>query len=201
MSQTQPYVVRVRFSPAVVLMIVFFLVLAVFWWWQFGMKGFAWTSLWGWGVVVPPVLFFAGAAVDGLVHTLRRPVGLQVDQDGVTLGRSPGPISYREWWHNPQVTVPWQDIQAVVLFERYSSSANGRASYVGLRLRPGAATPPGPPSDAGFWRRLGGWLGRERPPKGLGLCRMAFGWKIDAQRLKTVVKQHSGGAVRVDDRR
>ncbi|QKV92752.1 hypothetical protein HUT19_14135 [Streptomyces sp. NA02950] len=64
-------------------------------------------------------------------------IALRVDESGVTLGGAPGR-------HRQQTArVPWQDIEAVVMWAHRTAGASPMR-YVGVRRRPGAPELPGP---------------------------------------------------------
>jgi hypothetical protein len=194
----EPYVERVRFTPMVIFVLVFFFGVTGIWGWLFGTDPALRQSPGGWAIILVPIAVFGGAGVTILIDTLRYPLALRVDHVGVTLGRSAVLLTHHGWsWRTPQVTVPWHDAEAVVLYQVSNHSSGTSMGYVGLRLRAGVAQPPGEPSEKGFWRRLGGWLGQDLPPEGVTVYRQIFGWRLDEKRLRKLVKQHTGGAVRV----
>ncbi|GAA0814043.1 hypothetical protein Sya03_58270 [Spirilliplanes yamanashiensis] len=191
------YEERVRFTPTVVLAIGFFLVVAVVWAALFGTDPAMRGDAEGWAVILVPVAVFGGVGVAILADVLRHPLALRVDGHGVTLGRSAGLVSHHGWaWRTPQVTVPWEDTDAVVLY-RVGTSNGSSMAYVGLRLRAGAALPSGEPSERGFWPRLGRLLGSDEAPCGVAVYRQVFGWRIDEKRLKRHVRQRTRGRVEV----
>ncbi len=100
-----------------------------------------------------------------LLGPLLHGLALRVDQDGVTLGRELGLMTHNGlWWRTPQVTVPWNDVDAVVLFS-LANPKGGSVSCIGVRLRAGASLPPSQPTGFVLWRRLNAALGQERPPE------------------------------------
>ncbi|MDT3397289.1 hypothetical protein RKE29_11630 [Streptomyces sp. B1866] len=79
----------------------------------------------------------------------KRYVALRVDSTGLTLGGVP--IRHRA--HT--AVIPWEDLTAIVLWRQHVSdvapgtalkavTATDTLDYIGVRLRPGVQTPPGP---------------------------------------------------------
>jgi hypothetical protein len=193
-----PYEERLRFTPMLVLCMVLFLAIGL-------VYGWIATDLTitdgpgGLPFALVPIVFFGGGGLSMLVGALRRRVALRVDQDGVTLGRPPGLMTHHGlWWRTPRVTVPWADIDAVVLFS-LDTPKTGPLSFIGLRLRPGAAHPRREPRRLGIWRRLNIWMGQARPPEDVALYRQIFGWQVNKRRLRRAVEAHARG-VKVMDR-
>lgn len=83
---------------------------------------------------------FGGGAILFLAIMIRGNLALRIDSEGVTLGSSP---LRREV---PGRTVPWADIQAIVLFEQITyGPGRNNLSYVGIERRPGLEPLPGGP--------------------------------------------------------
>jgi hypothetical protein len=110
--------------------------------------------------VVPLTVFFGSAAVLWTWAVRRRGLALSVGRAGITLGRFPFPPSR-------EVHVPWQDVAAVVTYYRPKVYAD----VIGLRLRDGAARPPGVPGPGSLRARL-----RQRPGD---VDRIVRGWQLD----------------------
>jgi hypothetical protein len=112
--------------------------------------------------------FIVGMALTWIVAAARHWTALRVDQHGVTLGRRPFPGSR-------PMTVPWSDIEAIVVF------AN-RGLCIGLRLTPSAPRPsPGPPAHT--------WMGRlyirfmTTPNVPVDVYLGVQGWDLDPEQL------------------
>ena len=130
-------------------------------------------------------LFMAVGSVAWLVATARHWEALRADRQGMTLARRPMPGSRT-------VTVPWPDIEAVVVF-----SIPARKPYyfgglaVGLRLLSGASRPPGfrDPDSVWAWPR--------RPPlviptpDGVNGFRTVQGYDLDDKALGSVIRAYA----------
>ncbi len=147
----------------------------------------------------------AGGAVMAafiLVRTLRRPVALRVDAAGVTLGRPPTPLTHDgRLFRTRPVTVPWRDIEGIVLFTREVLEAPP-IDNIGLRLVRGAPVPPGDPDepeeDDGVRSRRRSSSGGAPPPGNVVVWRQIYGWRLDRRRLGRSVRRYARG-VRVGD--
>ncbi len=87
----------------------------------------------------------------------KRLVAFRVDERGVTLGGAPAKYARQTAF------VPWQDIEAVVLWQQHLTAGASTMDYVGLRRRAGA--PPLPGQNASLDRqqttRLAGHVDHE----------------------------------------
>jgi hypothetical protein len=148
------------------------------------------------------IAMFGGFGLFLLVEVVRRRVALAVDNRGLTFGRPIGPIGYHGmWWRVPTVTVPWPDIQAVVLFPMKIETNQGPSwdeLCIGVRLRSDALPPVtgrhasraddarlgrwGEPRK-GLWTRLNELLSDSRPPSDIALWRRTLGWRLDKAAL------------------
>ena len=188
----KPYVERYRFTPMLVLCTVLFLGIGASWAWIGAVSGLT-DSLAGWLMLLVPIVFFGGGGLAMLLGPLLHGLALRVDQDGVTLGRELGLMTHNGlWWRTPQVTVPWNDVDAVVLFS-LANPKGGSVSCIGVRLRAGASLPPSEPTGFVLWQRLNAALGQERPPEDVSFYRQIFGWEADKRRLRRAVKTHATG--------
>jgi hypothetical protein len=113
-------------------------------------------------------VFVVGLALSWVVAAARHWTALRVDQHGVTLGRRPFPGSR-------PMTVPWSDIEAIVVFA-------SRGLCIGLRLTPSAPRPsPGPPAHT--------WMGRlyirfmTNPNVPVDVYLGVQGWDLDPEQL------------------
>jgi hypothetical protein len=123
-----------------------------------------------------------------LVATVTRRVALRADERGLTFGATPFPI-------HPGVTAPWSDIDQVEIF---NGSSQGRAAFVGIRLRPEAPRPRGVPEPGTFRATLSRWnrLFQDLPD----LFRAVVGWHLDKARLADTAARYDN-RVRVRDNR
>jgi hypothetical protein len=131
-----------------------------------------------WAAAGAVTFFVVGAALlawmglSWLIAAATHRVALRVDANGVTLGRVPFPPSRR-------VTVPFRDIEAVVLFRRHG---NGRwLTLVGLRLRPGV--PRGSTMRRLLYRVNTGLL----HPYPVDVYRAVYGWTLDETALRAAL--------------
>jgi hypothetical protein len=156
-----------------------------------GLAFFLWTAA-----------VFGGFSLFILIGAVRHRVGLAADENGITLGRPLGPISHHGmWWRTPVVTVPWRDIDAIVLF-RLCTPTDGwtlHLPFVGIRLRPGAGLPPGEPKGRGLWVRLSVRMGQPPAPSDVDLYRQVFGYRLDQSRLAAAIAAYAPG-VKLDVR-
>jgi hypothetical protein len=199
-TTSKAYTETIGFTPMIVFGSVLSLALAL---------GFGWmlldpqirTGADAWLFFLTSIAFFAGVGLALLIAAARHPVALRVDDDGVTLGRSAGLFTpYGFWWRTRRVTVPWRDIDAIVVFGLAVGSRYDALSCIGLRLRAGAALPPGEPTRTTLWQYLSRALGQERPPEGVGPHRQILGWRLDQERLTKAVNAHAHPGVQVIDR-
>ncbi len=121
------------------------------------------------------ILMFAGGALRWTIAVVRQEIALRLDDDGITLGRLPFPPTR-------QVTVPWVDLEAVVLYERYVDNF-GYQPFLGLRLRDGADRPPGVPQPGSLRDRL-----NRRPAE---VSRPVKNWRLDLSRLVEAVRAYA----------
>ncbi|MET9255825.1 hypothetical protein [Streptomyces sp. NPDC003717] len=86
-----------------------------------------------------------------------RLVAFRVDERGVTLGGAPAK------YKSQTAFVPWQDIEAVVLWQQHLTVGAPTMHYVGVRRRPGAPPLPGQNSslDRQQTSRLAGHVDHE----------------------------------------
>jgi hypothetical protein len=194
------YEARVGFTPTLVVVVVMFLGLTGFWVWM-GTDPVFHEDAWGWAVIVVPILFFGTFGVFLLVNAARGMMTLRVDQAGITLGRTAGPITQNGfWWRTPPVTAPWQDIVAVTVSTEYLTMSSGSWTCLGLELRAEAPLPGARPTREGFLRRVRELLGPDREPGNVTLYRHVFGWRVDVKQLTSAVKHHAPD-VKVTDTR
>jgi hypothetical protein len=198
-TTSKAYTETLGFTPMLVFSSVLFLAIAV----PFGWMALDPEIMTGPGIglfFLASIAFCGGSGLAMLTAAARHPVALRVDHDGVTLGRPPGLFTqYGFWWRTPRVTVPWHDIDAIVVFRLAISPQRG-VSCIGLRFRAGAPLPPGEPTRTTVWQYLNRALGQGRPPEDVGLYRQIFGWRLDQKRLTKAVKAHAGSGVQVIDR-
>jgi hypothetical protein len=196
---SKAYAETLGFTPMLVFSSVLFLVVAV----PFGWMALDPEIMTGPGILLfflVSLAFCGGSGLAMLIAAARHPVALRVDHDGVTLGRPPGLfIQYGFWWRTPKVTVAWHDLDAIVVFD-LAISPRRAVSCIGLRLRAGAALPPGEPTRTTVWQYLNRALGQGRPPEDVGFYRQIFGWRLDQKRLTKAVTAHAGPGVQVIDR-
>jgi hypothetical protein len=191
-SVLEPYEERLGFTPMLAFCTVIFLAIGGFWGWM-ATDPQVTSGPAGWVFAVVTIVFFGGGGLSMLFGALRRQVALRVDEHGVTLGRPPGLMTHHGlWWRTPRVTVPWDDIDTVVLFS-LNAPGSSTLSFVGLRLHDGAALPAREPWRWGVWRRLNMWMGQGRPPEDIDLYRQIFGWRVDEKRLRSAAKAYARG--------
>ncbi|WKX70979.1 hypothetical protein [Streptomyces sp. XD-27] len=114
----------------------------------------------------------------------KRLVAFRVDETGVTLGGAPAR------YKSQTAFVPWQDIEAVVLWQ-HETAGLSPMSYVGVRRRPGAPPLPGPNRNLGPQQtaRLAPHVEHE-----LFLASRAINlWRIDPGRLVLSVQAFAPG--------
>jgi hypothetical protein len=112
--------------------------------------------------------------------TMRGKVALNVDPQGITLGGLP----YRH--ARTTLTVPWQNIAAVVLFEQHAGRF--RMSHVGLKGR----TPLQDPGAGGQTRRkLDAMVVPYVDADVVTASRPINGWTLDRERLAAAIKANA----------
>lgn len=94
----------------------------------------------------------------------------------MTLGRG-GYFHPLDW---TVVTVPWLDLDRIVLFE-YPVGRLGHQPFIGLQLRPGSVPPWGIPEPGSPMA----WLNRRRPADA---SRHVAGWDLDVGQLYAAVQ-------------
>ena len=119
------------------------------------------------------IALFGLGGVAYLVGLLRGKLALRVDAEGVTLGRSPlvAEVSGR--------TVPWSDVEAVVLFTQITGRTT--MTYVGLQRREGLAPLPGSPGARAL--KVSAALLPGIPVEVLATSIAVNGWRLDQKRL------------------
>lgn len=137
--------------------------------------------------------FFGGGALLFLVVMLRGNLTLRVDSEGVTLGSSP---LRREMQGR---TVPWSDVEAIVLFEQVTR-VNGTSSlsYVGIKRRQGLEPLPGSPRPRAL--RTSQALIPDIPRDILATSVPVNGWSLDKGRLTQAIELNAP-RVPLEDRR
>jgi hypothetical protein len=197
-TTSEAYTAKVGFTPLLVFCSVISTGIAA---------GFGWmaldpqimTDLAAWLFFPTTIAVFGSVGLALPIVAARHPVALRVDHDGVTLGRPPGLLTQHGlWWHTPRVTVPWRDIDAIVVFD-LTDSGPSTVSCIGLRLRAGADLPPGEPTRPSAWQYLNRVLGQSRPPDDVRLFRQIFGWRLDRELLAEAVRAHAHPGVQVVD--
>jgi hypothetical protein len=201
-NTSKAYTETLGFTPMLLFSSVLFLVIAV----PFGWMALDPEIMTGPGILLfflASLAFCGGSGLAMLIAAARHPVALRVDHDGVTLGRPPGLFTqYGFWWRTPRITVPWHDIDAVVVFGLATNGPQrATVSCIGLRFRAGVALPRGEPTRTTVWQYLNRALGQDRQPEDVGLYRQIFGWRLDNRRLTKAVKAHAHPGVQVIDRR
>jgi hypothetical protein len=125
-------------------------------------------------------MFFLGAGWSYLHAAVTRRLALRIDSSGVTLGRA--------WPPTQAVFVPWPDIEHLVRFGAVNQS--GTAQFVGVRLKPGAARPPGVPAPGSFAAKLRRFNAGFTPWPA-DLFRNARPWSLDQESLADAVRLHA----------
>jgi hypothetical protein len=185
-----PYEARLEFTPLLVILLIGCAAISAAWLW-IGLVTLGDDP----GVLALSLLvvfLFGGNLPSGLIGPKRREPVLRLDEAGVTLGRPPMLFSHRGLrWRLPRtLTVPWSDIEAVVLFTLKTRNSPAEPPFVGLRLRPGVAPPAAEPGP-GLMERLNRLLGQEPPPRDVSVYRGIFGWHLDEHRLVAVVRAYA----------
>lgn len=125
------------------------------------------------GLLGGAAVWFTAMSAGWLLAALTRRVALRVDEAGVTLARHPFPP-------RRAAKVPWEDLSAIVLLPMTGARIPTRA--IALRLKPGAARPPGVPRPGSFRARLV-WYPRKPAPADFYL--IIRGWELDTEMLIT----------------
>lgn len=107
-------------------------------------------------------------------------LALRVDSSGVTLGRA--------WPPTRAVFIPWPDIEHLVRFAAVNRS--GTAQFVGVRLKPGAARPPGVPAPGSIAAKLRRFNAGFTPWPA-DLFRNARAWSLDDASLADAMRRHA----------
>jgi hypothetical protein len=137
--------------------------------------------------------FFGGGALLFLVVMLRGNLTLRVDSEGLTLGSSP---LRREI---PGRTVPWSDIEAIVLFEQVIHvNGTNSLSYVGIRRRQGLEPLPGSPRPRAL--NTSQALIPDIPRDILATSVPVNGWSLDKGQLTQAIEMNAP-RVPLEDRR
>lgn len=121
---------------------------------------------------------FGGGAVTFLIVMARGNLALRVDSEGVTVGSSP---LGREI---PGRTVPWSDIQAIVMFTQ--NTGKGTMNYVGVMRQPGLEPLPASPGPRAL--RASEWLIPGISRDILATSVPVNGWSLDKERLSQAIK-------------
>jgi hypothetical protein len=176
------YVERFRFTPMVIFTVLLCLVIAV---------GFVIIAVstdmgddpLGLALAGAVVAFTGGLAAFLLVAGWRQQVTLRVDAHGVTFGRPATPFSNDGlWFLVPPVTVPWSEIDAIVLFSRPVPDGAPQ-DFIGLLQRP---------ADGPRARRSAGRRPDVRDAlDGVDPCRQIYGWRVDRARLRQVARRNA----------
>ncbi|GHE60964.1 hypothetical protein GCM10018785_32570 [Streptomyces longispororuber] len=124
-----------------------------------------------------PVQLLSGAAT-------KRLVAFRVDAHGVTLGGAPAKYAKQT------AVVPWQDIEAVVLWQHNVVGGTPMA-YVGLRRRPGA--PPLPGQNARLSPEETARLAPHVDHDVFLASRSVNLWTLDRERLTAAVRAFAPG--------
>lgn len=106
-------------------------------------------------------------------------MAFRADESGVTLG---GPVIR---YHKFTVTVPWRDIEALVLWTT-KKSMERPIRRLGLKLRPGVPHLPGP--DANISPGLATSVGPHIEHEVVRNSRAIAFWKVDHSRLAAAVQ-------------
>jgi hypothetical protein len=140
------------------------------------MGGFMWSESPLAGTLAIVLCGGGGTAI--LIGVLRGNLALRVDNEGITLGTS---ALRRE---APRQTVPWSDIEAVVLYQqvvRYN-----RIIYVGIRRHDGLEPLPGGPGPRAL--RIGQAFLPGVPTDTLATSVQVAGWTLDRTRLAQAIE-------------
>jgi hypothetical protein len=137
------------------------------------------------------LVFFGGGVVLITALSLRAPVAVRVDAQGITLCSSP---------LYPRSTTrlfPWPDVTSVVIWRGPFSGRVNRLEFVGVERRPGAPALTG--RFVGRGSRSAAGLDSPGIPAEVAVARAATnGWVLDHARLTAAVA-HFAPAVRVID--
>jgi hypothetical protein len=127
----------------------------------------AWFVL---AILVASIPICWSALLSWTIALATKRVALRVDEAGVALGRGTSLLA-------PIGTVPWADLQRIVLFE-FPMGDLGYRPFIGLQLRPGSVLPRGVPSKARLDRRPA------------DVSRHVCGWDLDVKQLYEAVQVH-----------
>jgi hypothetical protein len=184
-TTVSPYVVGFQFTfrlalalPAWSVMAVVGLPVSIFLWHASAPDPGADRPILTWLMIVMLALstpFFVGYVLFWAIAVARKRVALRLDTRGVTLGGQPFPP-------RPEVTAPWFDLDAIVLFEHYDGYST-TWPYIGLRLRDGAARPYGVPEPGSVRARL-----NRKPAE---VSRRIFGYRLDEAQLIQAVHAYA----------
>lgn len=145
-----------------------------------------------------PLIGVAGMLLGGgylavrLVTALSRRVALRVDVTGVTLGVVP------PWPRTHIATVPWSDIEAVVLWRQVTGRTSVR--YLGLQRRAGLAPLPGSLRSGLLKKMTRSVVPRDVPLQTAIDSRPVSLWRLDEKRLAEAIDRFGTGVelVRAD---
>jgi hypothetical protein len=138
------------------------------------------------------MLFGGGYLAVRLITALIRRVALRVDVTGVTLGAVP------PWPRTHTATVPWSDIEAVVLWRQVTRRTSIR--YLGLQRRPGHAPLPGS-LRSGLLKKMTRFVVPGDVPFQTAIdSRPVSLWRLDEKRLAGAIDRFGAGVelVRAD---
>jgi hypothetical protein len=146
-----------------------------------------------------PLIGVAGMLLGGgylalrLITALSRRVALRVDVTGVTLGAVP------PWPRTHTATVPWSDIEAVVLW-RQATARRTSVRYLGLQRRAGLAPLPGSLRSGLLKKMTRSVVPRDVPLQLAIDSRPVSLWRLDERRLAEAIDRFGAGVelVRAD---
>jgi hypothetical protein len=134
---------------------------------------------------VASMLFGGGCLALRLIPVLSHRVALRVDVTGVTLGAMP------PWPRSHTATVPWSDIEAVVLWRLVT--VGGIVRYFGLQRRVGLAPLPGSPRSGLGKKMTSLVLPRDVPFQVAIDSRPVSLWRLDEKRLLDAIDRFGAG--------
>jgi hypothetical protein len=138
-----------------------------------------------------PLIGVAGMLLGGgylavrLITALSRRVALRVDVTGVTLGAVP------PWPRTHIATVPWSDIEAVVLWRQVTGRTSVR--YLGLQRRAGLAPLPGSLRSGLLKKMTRSVVPRDVPLQTAIDSRPVSLWRLDEKRLAEAIDRFGTG--------
>jgi hypothetical protein len=113
-----------------------------------------------------------------LIGVISGRVALRVDATGVTLGMMPPwPASYT-------ATVPWKDIEAIVLWRQ--DAGRTTIPYIGLQRRPGLTSLPGS-VRSGALKRISQFVAAHVPPEVVADSRPVTMWRLHEPTLRAAI--------------